>query len=318
LLIDDPPPKWTLDFVRSKVAAEIALRALSESKVVDGEFMQPQGPFYPLTSNDTGVRIGVTDASSAWAGPNDIPFVHLIAASLNLSFPLSSTPYLFVITAASFSSTPSVSSESKGDAINKINTVPTGVLYVTSSSRELTSRAVHLTSSKFIGRITSSSYTFSTPDKETENSGNVSLGLATKELEWMARIKELHFSSFDSDIIHSILLTASRTPLDPKVPPPNSKSIDTILEEARAQLTRLTPRQAVTELRKSVMDVPTVLVDIRPQAQREEFGMIQGALIVERNVLEWRFDPRCQARLPVADRYDLRVIVFCQEGYTSR
>src|SRR5205814_1682719 len=33
--------------------------------------------------------------------------------------------------------------------------------------------------------------------------------------------------------------------------------------------------------------------------------------------LEWRFDPRCQARLPIADRYDLHVIVFCQEGYTS-
>jgi rhodanese-related sulfurtransferase len=38
---------------------------------------------------------------------------------------------------------------------------------------------------------------------------------------------------------------------------------------------------------------------------------------VERNVLEWRFDPRNAARLPIADRYDLPVIVFCQEGYTS-
>jgi rhodanese-related sulfurtransferase len=34
-------------------------------------------------------------------------------------------------------------------------------------------------------------------------------------------------------------------------------------------------------------------------------------------VLEWRFDPASDARLPVADRYDLRVIVYCQEGYTS-
>lgn len=38
---------------------------------------------------------------------------------------------------------------------------------------------------------------------------------------------------------------------------------------------------------------------------------------MERNVLEWRFDPRSDARLPIADRYDLRVVVFCQEGYTS-
>jgi len=43
----------------------------------------------------------------------------------------------------------------------------------------------------------------------------------------------------------------------------------------------------------------------------------RGSLIVERNVLEWRFDPRSDARLGIVDRYDLRVIVFCQEGYTS-
>lgn len=50
------------------------------------------------------------------------------------------------------------------------------------------------------------------------------------------------------------------------------------------------------------------------RARRHPAG---GALVVERNVLEWRSDPRCDARLPVADRYDLRVIVFCSEGYTS-
>ena len=59
-----------------------------------------------------------------------------------------------------------------------------------------------------------------------------------------------------------------------------------------------------------------MLVDIRPQAQRATEGEIPGALIVERNVLEWRFDPSSAARLPQAG-YDLRVIVFCSEGYTS-
>jgi rhodanese-related sulfurtransferase len=57
-------------------------------------------------------------------------------------------------------------------------------------------------------------------------------------------------------------------------------------------------------------------VDIRPAAQRAAEGEIPGALIVERNVLEWRFDPACAARLPIA-RYDLQVIVVCSEGYTS-
>jgi rhodanese-related sulfurtransferase len=45
-------------------------------------------------------------------------------------------------------------------------------------------------------------------------------------------------------------------------------------------------------------------------------GRSPGALVIERNVLEWRFDPASQARLPVAS-YDLHVIVLCSEGYTS-
>lgn len=48
-----------------------------------------------------------------------------------------------------------------------------------------------------------------------------------------------------------------------------------------------------------------------------DHGGSAGALGIERNVLEWRLDPRSDARLPVADRYDLPVIIACQEGYTS-
>jgi rhodanese-related sulfurtransferase len=59
------------------------------------------------------------------------------------------------------------------------------------------------------------------------------------------------------------------------------------------------------------------LVDIRPAAQRAREGGVPGALIVERNVLEWRFDPASDARLPEATGYDVDVIVLCSEGYTS-
>ena len=59
-----------------------------------------------------------------------------------------------------------------------------------------------------------------------------------------------------------------------------------------------------------------VLVDIRPEAQRRAEGGIPGSIIVERNVLEWRFDPSSAARLPVAS-YELQPIIFCSEGYTS-
>ena len=93
---------------------------------------------------------------------------------------------------------------------------------------------------------------------------------------------------------------------------PRGRSIDQILADARSRLDRLDPARAVAAAADGA-----VLVDIRPEAQRREHGEIPGSLIIERNVLEWRFDPRSDARLPIADSYDLRVVVVCQEGYTS-
>jgi len=88
-------------------------------------------------------------------------------------------------------------------------------------------------------------------------------------------------------------------------------TIDQVLDRARAQLTRVSARQAHTEYLDGAL-----LVDIRPAAQRTIEGEVPGALVIERNVLEWRLDPRSEARLDVA-AYDLRVLVLCQEGYTS-
>ena len=90
-----------------------------------------------------------------------------------------------------------------------------------------------------------------------------------------------------------------------------ARSIDEILGEARARLRRLGPEEA-----RAAMTAGAVLVDIRSHAQRAAQGVVPGALHVERNVLEWRFDPRSPARLPQAS-YRLRVIVMCVEGYTS-
>jgi rhodanese-related sulfurtransferase len=94
--------------------------------------------------------------------------------------------------------------------------------------------------------------------------------------------------------------------------PPGARSIDEILDAARARLVRLTPKEA-----RSAQRAGAVLVDIRPATQRAKTGIIPGALVIERNVLEWRFDPASEARLPVADRYDLQVVIYCEEGYTS-
>lgn len=90
------------------------------------------------------------------------------------------------------------------------------------------------------------------------------------------------------------------------------RSIDEVLAEARASLVRISPRQALAEQAEGA-----VVVDIRPMWQREREGEVPGSLVVERNHLEWRFDPTSAARLPEAVDHDVRVLVLCSEGYTS-
>jgi rhodanese-related sulfurtransferase/predicted metal-dependent enzyme (double-stranded beta helix superfamily) len=90
-------------------------------------------------------------------------------------------------------------------------------------------------------------------------------------------------------------------------------SIEQVLSAARARLQRLSPDEAY----EAMVKTGAILVDIRAEGQRAIEGSIAGALVVERNVLEWRFDPASSARLPVATDHDLQVIVFCSEGYTS-
>ncbi|KAF8645599.1 hypothetical protein AX16_007681 [Volvariella volvacea WC 439] len=170
-------------------------------------------------------------------------------------------------------------------------------LLICSSSYKVLQRAILLTGPKFIGRI-----------EEDHFQGRT----------WSARIQDLGINSYDELALEDVAKkSASKSITDYTSPPPGSRGIDEILSATRATLQRVTPQQAYEELRTHLSGAPTFLVDIRPVAQRQVEGMIRGSLIIERNVLEWRFDPRSDARLAIADRYDLRVIVFCQEGYTS-
>ncbi|RZS87303.1 rhodanese-related sulfurtransferase [Motilibacter rhizosphaerae] len=93
--------------------------------------------------------------------------------------------------------------------------------------------------------------------------------------------------------------------------PAGARSIADVLAEARSRLVRLGPLEAHAAWQQGAL-----LVDIRPAAQRALEGEVPGALVIERNVLEWRLDPASEARLPVA-AYDLQVVVLCSEGYTS-
>lgn len=88
--------------------------------------------------------------------------------------------------------------------------------------------------------------------------------------------------------------------------------IDRVLEQARDRLVRLSAAQLPAALRRGA-----VLVDIRPAAQRAREGDVPGALVIERNVLEWRCDPTSDARLPQAVDDDVEWVILCSEGYTS-
>jgi rhodanese-related sulfurtransferase len=89
-------------------------------------------------------------------------------------------------------------------------------------------------------------------------------------------------------------------------------AVDRMLADVRLGLRRVDARQA-----KQIQDDGGLLVDIRPAAQRAEFGEIPGALIVERNNLEWRLDPGGAHRVPEAADPERPVVIVCQEGYAS-
>ena len=90
------------------------------------------------------------------------------------------------------------------------------------------------------------------------------------------------------------------------------RTIDDVLAAARARLHRLPASEVADEIADGA-----ILVDIRPAAQRTEEGAAPGAIVIERNVLEWRCDPTSDARIPAAVYHDVRWIILCSEGYTS-
>ena len=85
-----------------------------------------------------------------------------------------------------------------------------------------------------------------------------------------------------------------------------------MLAECRAGLDRVLPEELAREMAEGAL-----VVDTRPLEQRKRDGDLPGAVVVDRNVLEWRLDPTSPHRIPEADDPDRRVIVVCNEGYSS-
>jgi len=91
-----------------------------------------------------------------------------------------------------------------------------------------------------------------------------------------------------------------------------SPSVDDLVVRARRRITRTRPEDLA-----GVVSAGGLVVDIRPAAQRAEEGDLPGALVIERNVLEWRLDPDGSHRVPEATGFDRPVVVVCSEGYAS-
>jgi len=89
-------------------------------------------------------------------------------------------------------------------------------------------------------------------------------------------------------------------------------AIDRLLERARAELDRVEPADLAGEMAEGA-----VVIDIRPIEQRARDGDLPGAVVVDRNVLEWRLDPTSAYRLPIARDADVRFIVVCNQGFSS-
>jgi rhodanese-related sulfurtransferase len=91
-----------------------------------------------------------------------------------------------------------------------------------------------------------------------------------------------------------------------------TKTVEQLLDEARARLRRLSPGETA-----DAQAAGALVVDTRPAAQREREGEMPGALVIERNVLEWRLDPASPNRIREVTGHDQVVVVVCSEGYSS-
>lgn len=125
-----------------------------------------------------------------------------------------------------------------------------------------------------------------------------SIHLYSPPLEVMRWVVDGDRSPGDGELVSS----DSRTP----------RSGEALLGDARARLERVGPTDAAVAVRDGAL-----LVDIRPDANRRLEGRLPGAVVVERNELEWRLDPTSAHRLPQVVDHDTPVVVVCNEGYAS-
>jgi rhodanese-related sulfurtransferase len=91
-----------------------------------------------------------------------------------------------------------------------------------------------------------------------------------------------------------------------------TRRIDDLLAGARDRIDRVAPRHLA-----DVSASGGLVIDIRPEAQRRSEGELPGAIVIERNVLEWRLDPQGDHRIPQVRDHDQWIVIVCSAGYAS-
>lgn len=92
---------------------------------------------------------------------------------------------------------------------------------------------------------------------------------------------------------------------------PETSAVDRLLAAARAGMDRVEPADLAAEVAAGAL-----VVDIRPADQRARDGELPGAVVIDRNVLEWRLDPTSPHRI-AGTAPDRRVVIVCNQGYSS-
>lgn len=91
-----------------------------------------------------------------------------------------------------------------------------------------------------------------------------------------------------------------------------TSAIDGLLASARADLNRVEPRDLSIEVAAGAL-----VVDVRPLDQRQRDGELPGAVVIDRNVLEWRLDPSSPHHIAEITDAARRIVIVCNEGYSS-
>jgi rhodanese-related sulfurtransferase len=90
------------------------------------------------------------------------------------------------------------------------------------------------------------------------------------------------------------------------------RTVDDLLADARTRLERVQPEELA-----AAQAAGALVVDTRPDDQRARDGGLPGAIVIDRNVLEWRLDPASPHRISEVTDHDCWIILVCNEGYSS-